>query len=212
MSDACIRGCAYPGDDETMPAVVGQLCDPCARTIRLALRAIPDLIGHTRDNDDGRLTPGRETTDTSRHAINSDPGSPSPAYDLAEDAQQWLLRTALAHADANNIRGRFHARVDGVPVITYAASNAAYIIDNLTWYATVIPKEIYDETTGWQRDLERRTGQDELIHRIKTPCSRCDQRTLIRRDGSNHVECRNQACRARWHEDDFEWFAHVTAG
>ncbi len=209
---SCIRGCTYPGQDETMPAVVGLLCDPCARTIRLALRAIPDLIAHTRDNGDGRLTPGRETTDTGRHTINDAPASPSPAHDLADEAQQWLLRTALACADANHQGGPFQYRRDGVPAADYPAQLVGYIIDNLTWYATVVPKETYDETTGWRRDLERRTGQDELIHRIRTPCSRCNQRTLIRRDGSEWVECRNQACRVRWHEDDFEWFAHVTAG
>lgn len=207
----CARGCTDPSTTEPSPALVGHLCSSCALTIRLALRAIPDLIAHTSDNGDGTLTPGRESTDTTRRVTNNAPGSPSPAHDLADEACRWIYATALSCADANQHRGPFRYRTDGVPETAGAASLIGYVLDNLSWYATVLPDDIYDESTGWRRNLEKRTGQDELVHRIKTPCSRCNQRALIRRDGSDWVECRNNDCRARWHEDDFEWFAHVTA-
>lgn len=210
MSDhlpGCARGCT--DDDMPRPAITGRLCLPCAAAIRRALRDIPTLTVHAAERTDGRLNPGTET-DLTRRAINDAPSSPSPGWDLTEDTLQWALRMVEAHADAADTRPPLRYRLNGVPDPTNITQLCGYIADNLPWYATVIPRDIYDETTGWRAHLEKATGRDRLIHRIKQPCSSCGQRTLTREDGDDWVTCRNPDCRDRWRIDD-AWSVHVTA-
>lgn len=208
----CARGCTYPGaDSEPMPAITGHLCHRCAAATRTAIRGLPDLAVQASAHRDGRLTPGREDEPTGRRAVNPDPASPSPGWNLTDEILRWLYKTAESHADAARSRGPFRYRLDGVPTPQNAVQLAGYILDNLDWYATVIPNDIYDEATGLHARSERASGRDEFMQRIKKPCPSCDRRTLVREDGTERVICRNKACRVVWLEGDYDWLAHVVS-
>lgn len=227
MSAQCIRGCIsrhHQPDCTCTPecgehtdhcegcapslAVIGHLCGRCAGRTRDALRAIPELTVHAASRTDGRLSPLHVETDTTRHGSKPHAPSPSPAWDTAEEVFQWALLTARACADENQHRGPFRYRTDGVPARNLTQL-VAYITANLGWYAEDIPVEIYEEATGWQRQLTRLAGMDRLTHRLKEPCPTCDRRTLIREDGSNMVECRNRDCGRIWREGEYDFLAHV---
>jgi hypothetical protein len=123
---------------------------------------------------------------------------------------QWALNTALNCADSNGHRGPFRYRADGVPARNLTQL-IAYIKVNIGWYAVEFPKEFYDEATGLRRNLIHLTGTDALIHRLKARCPSCDQKTLVREDGSDRVTCRNQDCARIWNEDEYAHLAHVVA-
>lgn len=190
------------------PAAAGELCARCLNQTRDALNAIPELVALVAARTDGRLSIARQETDATRRGTHAHAPSPSPAWDAAEEMCQWALFLALACADDNRHTGPFKFRTDGVParnITTYLR----YVVNNLEFYATDIPKDIYSEATGYRRNLERLTGTDNLVHRVKTPCPSCDQRTLIREDGSGEVTCRNRECGRIWYEGEFDWMAHV---
>jgi len=189
-------------------AEAGQLCRRCLDRTRDALKAIPELAAHAASRVDGKLSIGSTNTDATRRGTQAHAPSPSPAWDTAESAFQWALLTALACADSNNHAGPFKYRRDGVPAKNLTAL-IAYILANLDWYATDIPQEIHDEATSLRKGLERVTGQDRLVHRIKQPCPSCGRRTLVRDDGSDKVDCRNRECGRIWREGEFDWMAHV---
>lgn len=189
-------------------AETGELCTRCTERTRNALNAIPELAALAAARTDGRLSPLNSDTDATRRGTQAHAPSPSPAWDAAEEVVQWAHLTALACADENRHVGPFRYRLDGVPAKNLTAL-IGYIVNNLAWYATDIPTDIYDEATGYQRTLERLTGQDRLVHRIKVPCPSCNRRTLIREDGSDRVNCRNRDCGRIWREGEFDWMAHV---
>jgi hypothetical protein len=60
-------------------------------------------------------------------------------------------------------------------------------------------------------DLHRRsyaaTGQTILRHRLPTPCPWCDFLTLVRLDGSDHVECEN--CQKTVDQQHYDWFVRI---
>jgi len=230
IAKACIRGCTTldhrPGCTCTnecpdhhghcegcqpREAKLGKLCQRCATRVRDDLNAIPELTVHAASRTDGRLSPAHQESDTTRHATNPNPPSPSPAWDTAEETLQWTLRTALACADANHHYGPFQYRVDGVPDARNITALTNYIRAWLDWYATVMPEDIYDETTALRRRLTHATGRDRLTHRLKERCPSCNQLTLTRDDGDDRVECRNQDCGRIWREGEYEHLAHVAA-
>jgi len=188
-------------------ASLGYLCQPCIDRTSQALRTIPESAAYAASRTDGKLSPGSTNTDTTRRGTQAHAPSLSPAWDTAESAFQWALLTAMACADANHHKGPFKYRTDGVPAKNLTAL-ITYIVANLEWYAHDIPEEIHDEATALAKGLERVTGRDILIHRIKTPCPSCDRRTLIREDGLDRVECKNRDCGRIWLEGEFDWMAH----
>lgn len=189
-------------------ATVGLLCSRCYDRTRTALTALPELAVHAASRTDGKLSPLRLDTDSTRRGTLAHAPSPSPAWDTAEELVQWAYLTARACADDNHHVGPFRYLTNGVPARNLTQL-ITYITANLPWYAVDIPKDIYDEATGWERTLTRLTGLDRLVHRIKTPCPSCNQRTLIREDGSDRVNCRNRDCGRIWREGEFDWMAHV---
>jgi hypothetical protein len=200
----CVRGCDNP-------ATTGHLCHHCASTTRQAIRALPQLAATAAAHRDGKLTPGREDNPTGRRTPNPDPPTPSPGWNLADEILQWLFKTAESHADASRSLGPFRYHRNGIPAPYNAAQLAQHILDNLNWYATVIPNDIHDEATSLRRRAEQATGHDEYLQRIRKPCPSCDRRTLVREDGTERVICRNRECGLTWHEGDYDWLAHVVA-
>lgn len=196
------KGCA--------PAVAttGQMCNTCYERTRRALNAIPELVALVARRNDGKLSLLRKDTDATRRGTLAHAPSPSPAWDAAEEMCQWMLFLALACANENRHEGPFVYRRDGVPARNLTTLTK-YVVNNLEWFAQDIPEDIYSEATGYEKNLERMSGTDQLVHRVKTPCPTCDRRTLIREDGSNQVTCRNRDCGRIWREGEFDWMAHV---
>lgn len=231
MSD-CARGCTIHGQHRTSclctpecrdhdrhckgclptPATLGQLCTPDTDRIRRNLTNIPALVIYTASRSDGKLSPTRHgETDTTRRGTAT-PTSPSAAWDTADETLQWAHRLALIAADAQHLTGPFKYRTNGVPDTTNLTPTIAFITTNLAWYATHIPTDIYDEVTTTHRTLERLTGRDELIHRLRgIRCPSCSHLTLARDDGSDRVSCRNRDCGRFWREGEFDWLTHVAA-
>lgn len=197
------KGCA------PATATIGLLCTRCYDKTRQALNAIPELVVLVARRNDGKLSLLRKDTDATRRGTLAHAPSPSPAWDAAEEMCQWMLFLALACANENRHEGPFLYRSDGVPARNLTALTR-YVVNNLEWFAQDIPKDIYSEATGYQKSLERMSGTDQLVHRLKTtPCPTCDRRTLIREDGSNQVTCKNRDCGRIWREGEFDWMAHV---
>lgn len=192
-------------------ATLGQLCGRCITKIRTSLNAIPELVTLVASRSDGKLSMARQETDATRRGTLAHAPSPSPAWDAAEEMCQWALFLALACANENQHHGPFVFRNDGVPARNLTTL-IRYITTNLEWYAVDIPKDIYDEATKYQKNLERLSGTDLLVHRVKNPCPSCDQRTLVREDGTGEVTCKNRDCARVWYEGEFDWMAHVVAG
>lgn len=228
IRSACARGCKARGQHITpcactnecpdhpghckgclpRPATTGQLCTPCTDRTRDALAGIPEAATHAAARADGKLSPGTTNTDATRQPSRAHAPSPSPAWDTAEEAFQWALVTALACANDNHHTGPFKYRRDGIPARNLTAL-ITYITNNLPWYAEDDPVQIHDEATALHKSLVRLTGRDELVHRITVPCPSCDQRTLVREDGRDRVECKNRDCGRIWYEGEFDWMAHV---
>ena len=61
-------------------------------------------------------------------------------------------------------------------------------------------------------DLHRRVyrvaGRTKLVHRLTPACPWCDQRTLVRHNGSDMVEC--ESCGKQIDERHYNWFVIVT--
>ena len=189
-------------------ATIGGLCTRCYDETRDALNSIPELVALVARRTDGKLSLLRQETDATRRSTLAHAPSPSPAWDAAEEMCQWMLFLALACADENHHRGPFIYRRDGVPARNLTTLTR-YVVANLPWYAADIPVDIYAEATGYAKNLERMSGTDHLIHRVKAPCPTCDRRTLVREDGSGEVQCKNRACGRIWREGEFDWMAHV---
>lgn len=201
------------------PATTGRLCQPCTTRITDALTGtthtnkrtgqetwtpgIAQLAAALTQLENGRLNTPHTDTDTTRRT-NVAHHTPSPAWDTAEEVAQWALRMALACADANHHAGPFTYRPDGVPALTTAA-NLNYLRANLTWYATTMPTDLYDETVQTHRGLLNALGVQQLTHRLPEPCPSCDHRTLTRDDGTEYVTCRH--CGRIWTMAEFDWLA-----
>lgn len=57
-------------------------------------------------------------------------------------------------------------------------------------------------------ELRRRVrvaaGRSDLVHRLTPACPWCDQRSLVRHNGSSHVAC--EACDKIIPEKHYDWF------
>lgn len=196
------RGC------QPRPTTTGHYCQKCADQFRDALHAIPELVTLVAQNPGGRLHHKQTPSDTSRRPTKVDQQSPSPAWDTADEVILWAAAWAWI------LSGR-----PGYDPIRY--SNAGLPIRELTRAITHISNRltqaltddyhtaIWEETTTLHRQLIYATGTDRLEHRIKAPCPSCNQRSLIRMDGANQVECRNRDCARIWTEDQYATLAHV---
>lgn len=62
----------------------------------------------------------------------------------------------------------------------------------------------------YQHSLVRAVaGRSKLVHDLPAPCPRCDQLTLVRHDGDDHVQC--EMCRVTWDEGDYKRLCLVLA-
>ncbi|KNX38087.1 hypothetical protein [Luteipulveratus halotolerans] len=161
----------------------------------------------------GRLITRTNTDTPDRRATKVDQHSPAPAIDEVDDVCDWAYDIALAIADhLGHKHGPFRYRVDGVPVkwaltqhITYLTNHVDTVL-GVDWHETT-----YDDAHRYARRLQRRTGTDDLIHRIRERCPSCDQRTLTREDGAGKVLCNNRDCQRIWTEDEYARLAVVVA-
>lgn len=195
------------------PAEVGAYCRKCAFRLRDLITALPDIIADVRRLGDGKLAPPDRTNngDPSRRATKVDQMSPSPAHDTADEAARWLHSWAIAIADELAERGPFGYRRDGVPEpIPYR--EARYLTARLAHLcAAEYANDMHEEATQIKYRLEKASGGDSADQRIPRRCPACDQRTLVRPNGAEHVECRNQKCSVRWYSEGYGHLAKVIA-
>jgi hypothetical protein len=53
-------------------------------------------------------------------------------------------------------------------------------------------------------------GKTKLIHELPTPCPRCDRKTMVRHNGTDHVTC--ETCALRWPEAQYKRLCLVMSG
>lgn len=226
MND-CARGCLLHGqhipdcpDADTCngcaprPADIGGYCqkhhDQLAGTINGIPHLIADLIALAGDT--GRLAPpDAHGGDTWRRATKVDQMSPSPALETSDEAARWLHTWALSVADERAERGPFEYRTDAIPVPN-PQREARYLTSRLE-YVTVQPyvNDLMDEALQFKAALTRAAAADAADQRIPTRCPDCNQRTLIRPNGEDHVICRNDKCGAVWESDQLAMLAKVAS-
>lgn len=187
------------------PAEVGGYCQKCAWTLRDTITDIAELTYTLYAMPGGRLAPPEHTPgdDPTRRATRVDQHSPSPAHDAADEAEHWLHSWATAVADDRNERGPFQYRNDGIPIID-AYTAARYLTTQLA-HITAAPyaNDLTDEARKHRAALTRAAAADQGDQRLPIRCPACNQKSLIRPNGHEHVECRNRRCTARWATDTF---------
>lgn len=217
---ACTRGCTHQnehtttcGCHDTCPnhdnhcrgclprnADIGHYCRRCALDLRDTIDTIPTLINTLHQLPDGRLAPppANNSGDPTRRATKVDQHSPSPAHDAANEATMWLYSWAIAVADERSERGPFEYRRDGIPE-PHPAAEARYLTSRLEHItAQSYTLTLNEEAVALVATMTRITGLDNADQRIPTRCPHCNQRTLVRPDGQDHVICRNRHCGNVW--------------
>ena len=213
MTD-CARGCLLYGlhtpdcpDTETcdgcLPraAEIGHYCQRCAFKLRDDINALPPLIHGMYAMPGGQPAPPDRPNngDPTRRATKVDQISPSPAHDTADEAARWLHSWAIDLADLLAERGPFEYRHhDGIPVPN-PQTEARYLTSRLAQLcAHPAINDLTDEARSLVHQLTRTTGSDSADQRIPTRCPNCNQRSLIRPNGEDYVQCRNRSCGHAW--------------
>ena len=196
------------------PAEVGHYCQKCAFQLRDAIDALPALISSVRALPGGALAPPDRANngDPTRRSTKVDQISPSPALDAADEAARWLHSWAIAVADERTERGPFEYRRDGIPVPN-PGTEARYLTARLAHIcASGYANDLNDEARQIRHRLIRAAGTDNADQRIPKRCPDCNQRSLIRPNGEDHVECRNQHCGTVWPSEQLGILAKVVNG
>lgn len=214
MTTDCARGCLLYGLHVPLegreehpegcegcapkPAEVGRYCLRCAMSLRDTLAALPDLIGVLYAMPEGRPAPvGRSSGDLTRRPTKVDQASPSPAYDAADEAARWCANWAFAVADERHELGAFCYRPDGIPT-PVARSDVGYLLSRLSHLcAAPYVIDLTDEARRLRHRLVQATGADAGDRRLPVRCPACGQRSLVRPNGTEDIECRNRKCSAR---------------
>lgn len=179
--------CAHCEDTEGDP-----LCESCRTTVVNALRLAPLLYAK------GSQQLGTRGRALSERVSSSRVGSTSPLRDdllevcddLARALIEWELTTVGMQAE--------HVRTG------YAVQRASLALGNnlaaalATWRGTSHARRVVRRVARLRHAL----GDTPLVHQLAAPCPQCDTRALIRRDGSENVECR--LCGASWPESRYE--------
>lgn len=196
-------GCLPRGTD------VGVWCYRCFLRVGEALSELPELVVMVASRRDGKLNARPiPTADPTRVSKGGWP-SPSPAWDTADDYIEWAAGWTEAVADYLTHRGPMKYNPAGLPMKN--------LLGNINYLRAQLPRiaeadfagDFRDEVRSARRSLTYFTGTDRLMHRLKEACPSCDQKALVREDGSDRVECRNQDCGRIWLESEYVNLAHV---
>lgn len=216
----CAGGCVYPGEHQVAcergEACTGCLpvpgdpfwCEGCRGRLGELVAALPGLAHDVAARRDGMLAPSGRAE---RAGASPDPASLSPGFDGFDEVVQWacawedVFRRLLGDSTPQEPswtarRGR---ALSGACRWLYARRDAVLGCDS---YASVDFGRELGELT---RRVERGAGVDRLVHHLPLPCLRCDRLALVRRDGSETVQCR--ACQGRWAWDDYDRLAGAYA-
>lgn len=210
----CTAECAdHPGHCKgCLPrdADIGSWCRRDYDHTKAHLWRLPELVADLASAEDGRIAArSADGSDSSRRATKVDQASPSPAFDLADEASRWALHWAEAHADTLGHVGPFVYDQAGIPS-TASTRLIAYLAANLPTIAEAdYSHDFATELRGLIRTCELAAGQDRLVHRMKSDrCPRCDRKSLTREDGADSIVCHNPDCRGVWREDEYPTLIH----
>jgi hypothetical protein len=219
MSD-CVRGCTTRGEHVTdclctndcpphtnhcegcfpREADVGHYCQRCADRFRDALDAIPELVTQIAQRPKIISKP---TSVKGPSATTVNQPSPSPAWDLADEVINWASDWAWIIAGRPTF-DPIHYNNAGLPMRNLTPAITCIRI-RLTQALSDDDPQLYDEATAYHRRLVNAAGAD-MVRRIKTPCPRCAQRTIVIVIRGGQAECRNTYCLEMW--TPLEW-GHV---
>lgn len=180
-------------------------CADDAAHVLKALGRLPDLAALVNVREDGRLNAGRSDAD-GRSSSGAAPGSPSPAHDVLDAVVRWAVDEAEQMSSA---------RVSGPDERAAAPLDAGWLTEAVATLTRRADDWLGDgehgeqagrDTLRWERDLERATGQDLLVHRLPgVRCPACSTRALTRTDGLDQVDC----ARCGWSKPHQEYVALV---
>lgn len=189
-------------------------CRPCRETIRAGLHRLPDLAAACRIRDDGKLP---QIPETIRVAILTGSTSASTAFDTVDEIVQWAAaweecgRRELARLGWDVPRGA--ALPSWNALYGRALTRASAFL--VGWHVQLLALDYHfakpfgEETLALVTTLEKVTGHDDTVTRLRAPCRRCDTLTLRRRDGSERVEC--VKCHDAMTMDEYEQWSKLCA-
>lgn len=181
-------------------------CPVCHATLTRALRDLPDLLAHLVTAEDGRLAPSAPVT--GGRTSHTHAPSPSPAFDLLDEATNWIHAWVILYADhtgdtnpdlmPRDQAGIVHPTVTGS--VTYLMHHATQL------WASPVGHDFGQELLAETARITKAIGLDEPVQRLSgEACPSCDRKALIRRDGSARIECRH--CHADWDESAYDHLA-----
>jgi ribosomal protein L37AE/L43A len=190
------RHCAHPrcGQHVSRP-----FCDSCEGAVRLALHKLPRL-----HNALLLLLP---TAQQNGEQVSGTRNPPLPAG--ADAALTAVVIRDLLISWEDTLRDmrvwtRWTAQERTVHTAArWLTRRASYLLESDA--AADFGNELLTEQYRALRVL----SADQLVHHLPVPCSQCDQRTLIRRDGEGFVRC--AACHTTWSEEAYEWLCRIEA-
>ena len=191
-------------DDETPPPGHPHWCDACTTRIHHALDRITRHLAdiHTHGNDGRTNTPPSDQTGTRTTGTRTTP-TPSPVWDLTDEALRWLTSWADAIADTHGHHGPRRARRDGRDAVS-AGALITYLSAHL---ATALTHPDYGADLGAEimsiaARLETAAGTKPHIERIPSVrCPYCRTLTLYRADGTAQIDC--WGCGRAWPDTDY---------
>ena len=186
----------------------------CQRHWDRTLDALIDIPQHTltiASATDGHVTQRTAGGDNTRRSTKVHQGSPSPAWDAADEILLWAHAWAEAVADMQQHAGPFTYTTAGIPTRNMTATVDYLRIHLEAIAAADFAVDFAAEAIGHAKRLEIMAGADLLEHRLKARCPSCNQFTLVRADGADRVDCRNRDCARVWSEAEYANLAHVAA-
>jgi len=193
------------------PAAIGYWCQ---HHWDRALDALIDIPQHTlviAAVTDGHLNRHAAGGDNTRRSTKVHQGSPSPAWDAADEILLWAHAWAEAVADLLQHAGPFTYTTAGIPMRNLTRTVDYLRIQLETIAAADFAQDFAAEAIGHAKRLELMAGADLLEHRLKARCPSCNQFTLVRADGADRVDCKNRDCARVWSEAEYATLAHVAA-
>lgn len=213
-------GSRYVG--KLLSTVVG-LCDACFRRVEKAVRLLPadvgeldELIGATGSSAEAQVSFSRELQVPIRLGLEA------LRAEVDFESQFWAEILGMETLVAVRLPQRVSAACRWLEP-RVGALVALGLQERVAWTQDGEPvRDAWGQRETELRDglrgavglaqLHQRVrfvaGRTKLVHRLTPACPLCDQRALVRHNGSDRVEC--EGCEKQIEERHYDWFVQVT--